>query len=98
MDTTDREPWNAMSPQRWLSVLLGVGVIVYTLTRSLKTLLGFALGGWLVYRGVTGKSMLTDRLKGPPGARPPHGHATRGMHMWRWAWRPRARRTRSPAR
>ena len=64
MDTTDREPWNAMSPQRWLSVLLGVGVIVYTLTRSLKTLLGFALGGWLVYRGVTGKSMLTDRLKG----------------------------------
>lgn len=64
MDTTDRERSSAMGPESWLSVLLGVGVIVFTLTRSLKTLLGFALGGWLVYRGVSGKSLLPhDRLQ-----------------------------------
>ena len=85
MDTTDRERWSAMGPENWLTVLLGAGVILFTLTRSLKTLLGFALGGWLVYRGASGKSLLTDRLKGLKehaqhmGMRGMQG--MRGMHM-----------------
>lgn len=52
--TPNPEP-NVAYPERWLSLLAGVGLILYGLTRRSLATLGYLLSGaFLIFRGLTG--------------------------------------------
>ena len=51
--------------ERWFSAAAGACLVGYGLSRiSLRTLAAVAAGGYLVYRGSTGKCPLGDKLSG----------------------------------
>lgn len=51
--------------ERWFSAAAGACLVGYGLSRiSLRTLAAMAVGGYLVYRGSTGKCPIGDKLSG----------------------------------
>ena len=51
--------------ERWLSAAAGACLVGYGLSRiSLRTLGAMAIGGYLVYRGSTGKCPMREKLSG----------------------------------
>jgi hypothetical protein len=51
--------------ERWFSAAAGACLVGYGLSRiSLRTLAAMAVGGYLVYRGSTGKCPIGDKLAG----------------------------------
>jgi Protein of unknown function (DUF2892) len=60
----DVEDLTAMGPeQRWLSTAAGACLAGYGLSRlSLRALASLGIGGYLVYRGMTGRCPLSEKL------------------------------------
>src|SRR5262249_56430626 len=60
---TNIDTTNMADAERWLSLLVGGGLAAYGLSRGTLTGLGLAvLGGGLLYRGATGRSLLYEAL------------------------------------
>lgn len=55
---------NVSTKERWISLLVGTGIVFVTLVRSMRSIFWLLLGGFLAYRGLTGRCPLYAKLGG----------------------------------